>query len=99
MAIGNPASSAIAGLVMECLVGYVLRAVDAHVLFFYLYVDDSICVVPKISEEIVLQAFKKYDNRIKFTLEKERKSEIAFLDIKVGRVKDAIVYIHVGRQK
>ncbi|XP_057322507.1 uncharacterized protein LOC130665896 [Microplitis mediator] len=83
--MGNPASPAIANVVMNYVIGQILRLSPFEIPFIKLYVDDTIAAVPKKEVENVLRLFNSFDDDIQFTLEIEKDNRISFLDILIER--------------
>ena len=84
-AMGNPASPIMATLVMNELLETVIPTLPFDFPFLYLYVDDIICAIPANCENLVLNAFNSFHDRLKFTIEKETDYRLPFLDVLVIR--------------
>ncbi|XP_074115123.1 uncharacterized protein LOC141537840 [Cotesia typhae] len=84
--MGNPASPAIANVVMNYAISLmILSLLPFDIPFIKLYVDDTIAAVPEKEVENVLGLFNSFDDNIQFTLETEKENRISFLDILIVR--------------
>ncbi|XP_053686607.1 uncharacterized protein LOC128736152 [Sabethes cyaneus] len=80
-AMGNPLSPALADLVMETLLDYVIEAIDIPIPFIKKYVDDLITALPADKIEYVKRTFNTYDPHIQFTCEVENENRLPYLDM------------------
>ena len=83
--IGSPLSSGLCSIFMEEFEDKVLRSAPVSVRCWRRYVDDSLAVVKKGSEDILLAHLNQGHEDIKFTYEKETAGKISYLDIEIKR--------------
>ncbi|XP_044764491.1 uncharacterized protein LOC123321050 [Coccinella septempunctata] len=89
-AMGSPASSTFAKLVMLALFTYVISKLNFHIPLIKLYVDDTLLLIPKEKIEETLNVFNSFHQKIRFTLEREKNRSIPFLDILIIREKNRL---------
>ncbi|XP_015120513.1 uncharacterized protein LOC107043495 [Diachasma alloeum] len=86
--MGNPASTGLAGLVMNHVVSKVIGELPFVVPWIKVDVDDTILAVPKDRVEEVRERFNSVHDRIQFTVEQETNNVLCFLDVEVHRGED-----------
>lgn len=79
--MGSPVSPHLADLVLEILQDKVIQKLSFHLPYFFRYVDDINTAVPKNKKKDIVELFNKYDHRLQFTIEEEKKNCLAFLDV------------------
>ncbi|XP_044753711.1 uncharacterized protein LOC123313079 [Coccinella septempunctata] len=84
-AMGNPASPALAALVMEEAVRECLGRLSFVVPFIEIYVDDTFLAIPKDKSDELLSVFNGFHPRLQFTIEQENNGVVNFLDVRVIR--------------
>ncbi|XP_059221518.1 uncharacterized protein LOC131996087 [Stomoxys calcitrans] len=88
MPMGNPLSPTIADIVLDTLLDDVmdeLQSMNITVKFIVKYVDDLFAVINKKDETTIMKLMNAYHNKLKFTIEKETRAELPFLDMKIIR--------------
>lgn len=88
--MGGPLSSTVANLVLEELEESCLKQCHFPVSLYKRYVDDIITIIPKGQEKDMQDIFNSFNEKIKFTIEKEKGGVIDFLDVKLIRREDHI---------
>ena len=84
--MSSPLSPVAACLYMERLGKHHFQGIMGDGMIWARYVDDVIVVVPKgLDLENKLDELNAVNDKIQFTLEKEDKGSIAFLDMKILR--------------
>lgn len=84
--MGNPATPALANLVMNDLVITVLEWVPFQLALNKICVDDTFFMIRKGQGNIVLEHFNNYHNKLQFTVEGENNIRIYFLDVEGTRI-------------
>lgn len=92
-AMGNPASPALANLVVNDVMEEVMRDLPFEIKLLKIYVDDSIAAVPQDCIGMMLDLFNSYHRKIQFTMEVEVERSIPFLDLRVIRAEDGTIII------
>ena len=85
VAMGSPVSATIANLVMEDLEDEVLNLNNLNIDFYRRFVDDIIIACDPHSIDNIVTALSGYNNKIKFTIEKEQNNCLNFLDLNIYR--------------
>lgn len=85
LAMGSPLSPILAKILMTHLIDTILGSLDFKPKFLALYVDDSFWVVDSDQLNPIFNKLNQYHPKIKFTLEKEKKNTLNFLDVSVIR--------------
>ena len=86
LAMGSPLSPVAACLYMEWLEKHHFKEIMGREVIWVRYVDDVLAVVPKtMNLEAKLNELNSVDTKIQFTLEKENRGVIAFLDTEIIR--------------
>ena len=86
LAMGSPLSPVAACLYMEWLEKHHFKDIMGREVIWVRYVDDVLVVVPKtMNLEAKLNELNSVDTKIQFTLEKENRGAIAFLDTEIIR--------------
>lgn len=83
--MGNCLSPVCSDLVMQDLQEDCIDKLPFKLPFYKRYVDDVITAIPKNLENCILSNFNSYHPKIQFTIEKENKNCISFLDVLVIR--------------
>lgn len=83
VAIGSKISPVISEILLDELLEVSLNGLNYKL--YIQYVDDSLCILKEEESEIFLNALNGYHTDISFTMEKENKKEINFLDINIKR--------------
>ena len=79
--MGSPLSPIISDIVMDDLKKECLSKLTFKLPFYFRYVDDNITAAPPDKIDTILNAFNNYNNKLKFTIEKESNNQISFLDV------------------
>lgn len=79
--IGNPASPAIANVVMHYILKRVVNRLSFQITFLFLYVDDTCLAVSEAQVDNLLTEFNAEHPKIQFTMEKEKNGQLSFLDV------------------
>ncbi|XP_044756971.1 uncharacterized protein LOC123315370 [Coccinella septempunctata] len=87
-AMGAPASTSFANLVMNDLFDFVYEKLGFHILMMLLYVDDTLMLIPAVMRQTIIDLFNSYHPNIKFTVEDENENKITFLDLSITREDD-----------
>ena len=86
LAMGSPLSPVAACLYMECLEKDHYQGIMGRDVLWARYVDDVLVVVPRnMNLDEKLDQLNSVDSKIQFTLEKENRGTIAFLDTDIVR--------------
>ncbi|XP_045462556.1 uncharacterized protein LOC123672495 [Harmonia axyridis] len=91
--MGNCVSQICCDIVMVKLQDYCLSRLPFSVPIFKRYVDDIFTSVPVNTEQLVLDTFNSFHPKLQFTLELESKSALNFLDMRVERTDDNVLYV------
>ena len=84
--MGSPLSPVAACLYMECLEKDHYQGIMGRDVLWARYVDDVLVVVPRnMNLDEKLDQLNSVDSKIQFTLEKENRGTIAFLDTEIVR--------------
>lgn len=83
--MGSPASPIVADIVMEKLIDDCIEKLAIKPKILTKYVDDLFCIIPESEIENMLSIFNSFHKDIRFTVEKESKSRISYLDTLVIR--------------
>ncbi|XP_055852027.1 uncharacterized protein LOC129916213 [Episyrphus balteatus] len=92
MPMGNPLSPTIADLVLDYLLDECFEKMIEKPRFVAKYVDDIFAVINKDKIEEVLRSLNGFHPKIQFTIEMEKNFEIAFLDVKIRRQNDSLMF-------
>ncbi|XP_044751504.1 uncharacterized protein LOC123312424 [Coccinella septempunctata] len=84
-AMGAPASTSFANLVMNDLFDFVCDRLTFRILLMLLYVDDTLMLIPLEMRQTIFDLFNSYHPSIKFTIEDENENKIPFLDLLITR--------------
>ncbi len=93
VAMGSPLAPIVADLVMEHLLDNVVKLLPFQPSFLYKYVDDLILSIPRGSEQLTVDTFNSFHDKLQFTMEVEKDSKIPFLDMLVMRSTDGTIKI------
>lgn len=88
MPMGNPLSPTIADIVLDTLLDDVMTELDKrkiYIRYITKYVDDILAVIKIDDKDEILKTLNSYHQKIQFTVEVEKDSEIAYLDTKLKR--------------
>ncbi len=93
VAMGSPLAPIVADLVMEHLLDNVVKLLPFQPSFLYKYVDDLILSIPRGSEQLTVDTFNSFHDKLQFTIEVEKDSKIPFLDMLIMRSTDGTIKI------
>ena len=88
--IGSPLSPALCSIFMEEFEERALRESNVVVKLWKRYVDDSLAVIKKGEEELLLKHLNSGHDDIQFTYESENDGRIPFLDIELLKEQDGV---------
>ncbi|XP_043479904.1 uncharacterized protein LOC122509736 [Leptopilina heterotoma] len=93
--MGSPISAFVSDIVMDDLETECLKELkekhDCVPLFYFRYVDDTILAVKKEHVNLVVDTFNSYNQKLQFTVEKEKEYSIKFLDLNLVRDNNKII--------
>ena len=95
MPMGNPLSPTIADIVLDHLLNDSIDKLlkcNTKIKFIAKYVDDIIAVVKNSETNIILKTLNEYHTKLNFTLEMENENMIPFLDVKLIRQNNRIIF-------
>lgn len=95
MPMGNPLSPTIADILLDCLLDEAITELknrNIDIKYIAKYVDDILAVINIKDKDEILQVLNKYHHKIQFTMEIEENNEIAYLDTKLHREGDKIIF-------
>lgn len=84
--MGNPASPALANIIMDDLACYIIDNISFDIRLFKIYVDDTLIAVKEDNIDEMIQLFNSYHQRIQFTIEMESEGKLPFLDLCLFRM-------------
>ncbi|XP_062709043.1 uncharacterized protein LOC134288377 [Aedes albopictus] len=87
-AMGSPLSPIAADIVLDSVITKAMSSLPFETTIFWKYVDDIFMVIPRNTEQQVLDAFNGVEPRLQFTIETEQDGKLAFLDMTVIRNPD-----------
>jgi hypothetical protein len=90
--MGSPLSPIVAQIVLDDLLDDVLKSLDKKPVFIEKYVDDLILLLDKNYINSTLDAFNNYYPSLQFTMEIENNNSIPFLDIKIIRSYNKLIF-------
>lgn len=89
--IGSPLSSCLASIFMQEFEEKMLRNAPVSVILWKRYVDDTLVIVKRGTEDDFLEYLNRVHPSIAFTCEKEINGTIPFLDIRIKRGSDTML--------
>lgn len=95
MPMGNPLSPTIADIVLDNLLDDAIIELNnkgIYIKYIVKYVDDILAIVNHDDINVILNTFNHHHPKIKFTVEIEEHRKIAFLDTKLHRLPDGIIF-------
>lgn len=95
MPMGNPLSPTIADIVLDSLLDYAIEELEnknIYLKYIVKYVDDVLAVINLDDKDAILNIFNSYHPKIKFTTEMEANNEISYLDMKLRREDNRIIF-------
>lgn len=95
MPMGNPLSPTIADIILDNLLDSAIEELknkNIFIKYIVKYVDDILAIIKSDDQEEILSTFNKYHSKIQFTIEREKNQEIAYLDTKLIRRKNSIIF-------
>ena len=95
---GSPISPIIADIIMQDSEEEIIKKLDFTVPLYYRYVDDTILFIPKDKINNIVDEFKKYHERLKFTFEIENNNSIPFRNILIIRNNDNTIFTNWYRK-
>ena len=93
--MGNPLSPTIANIVLDDLLEETinhLKAENIQIKTIFKYVDDFFAIIKKDDNNKILDHLNKYHNKLKFTSELEKNGQLPFLDVKLHRKNNKIIF-------
>ncbi|XP_044761579.1 uncharacterized protein LOC123318874 isoform X2 [Coccinella septempunctata] len=91
--MGNCVSQICCDIVMVKLQNSCLSRLPFWVPIFKRYVDDIFIAIPVNTEQLVLDTFNSFHPKLQFTLELESNNALNFLDMRVERVDENVLYV------
>ena len=88
--MGSPLSPVIADIVMQDLESKVFHNLNIEFPFYVRYVDDIALAAPAEAVEKILNKFNGYHNRLRFTIKREKKRSLNFLDTSIKVIDNMI---------
>ena len=97
-AMGSPVSVVVADIVMQTVEQNVLETFPARPWFLKRYVDDTLTVVRQDQVDEFHRRLNNIEQRINFTIEMEKNSQISVLDVLLHREDDGSIQTSVYRK-
>lgn len=95
MPMGNPLSPTIADITLDCLLDEAILELEKkniHIKYIVKYVDDILAIIHNDDKDEILSTFNKYHKKIQFTIEMENNGQLAYLDTKLHRIDNNIIF-------
>ncbi len=93
--MGSPVSAVVANLYMQFFEEMGISSAPAKPKIWKRYVDDIFCVINNGEEDVVLAHLNTLRQSIKFTIKKEEKRSLSFLDCHLHQTNDNTISISV----
>lgn len=95
MPMGSPLSPTIANIVLDDLLDETLKLLNEEMIeikVIYKYVDDFFAIIKKKDNEKILHFLNMYHNKLKFTSEIEENEQLPFLDARIHKKDNRIIF-------
>ncbi|UYV67704.1 hypothetical protein LAZ67_5001653 [Cordylochernes scorpioides] len=79
--MGSPLSTILAEIVLSTIDSWITEAKPNEILIWSRYVNDIFCIITENSENHILETLNSFNSSIQFTIEKENKRRLPFLEI------------------
>lgn len=91
LAMGCPLSCLLAGIVLDKLIHDIENKIHFKIFRIFKYVDDLLLIIHEDQINYIINTFNSQHQTLKFTLEIEENSSIAFLDLRLHRKSEHII--------
>lgn len=95
MPMGNPLSPTIADIILDDLLDNAkqkLKEKNTNIRHISKYVDDIFAIIKERDKETILNTLNNYHTKIQFTIEMEQNNSLPYLDVKMHRNNNRIIF-------